>query len=472
MVPQNSVKADTSTSNIIVGEIFDDKNGKFEKSNLDELATKLIGNGSDKTLDDMIASVSSGTKNSEDFRNSAGHDVVVNFAGMEWTPTYLSLAGSKPILTLWLVNTTDVSWWSATGLDGSTPWTYGKGNVPDSNYSPLMYGTSYMRSVVLNNGGPFATNISNLETSVTKDPKNKFARFTMEQSDLGASVTSLKNYLVTPAEVEWQANQSAKTYNISYWGDGYYGDYNNESYLTDKDLHYLWSGQNFQNNAYYSVWKDDYVWLPSQTEIGWSNGTYGLWQCSMNQRSSADGTYGTWSRTDAYGDYAYISSYNTAGGAIYPQVHSGQFSVRPCINLDLSKVANNLISGVADPTIGPDKKTSAETTYNLSAPQKFTVNYDKDCLDVKITTEPSSLTSADYVFDNINSTFTPKKAGKYTLTFSLKSGLGSDIKWADSSNTDNTRTLTFTVNPLGINVPKVSVVSKEYNASGNTFALN
>ncbi|MDE6613539.1 MAG: hypothetical protein K2K28_03185, partial [Clostridia bacterium] len=60
---------------------------------------------------------------------------------------------------------------------------------------------------------------------------------------------------------------------------------------------------------------------------------------------------------------------------------------------------------------------------------------------------------------------------KYKIKFNLKqTAKDVGIKWTDGSAGE--KTITFEIKRLGINVPKVSVVSKEYNASGNTFALN
>ena len=162
--------------------------------------------------------------------------------------------------------------------------------------------------------------------------------------DLVCNYCSSK-YCVKPRDVAWQENQSAKeilgmTYNLpnESWSttvsdDGFYSSENNYADISGSD-----------------GWADEYVWLPSLSEIGYSD-TNGLWGASAEQRACYDvdasrykvgyneisGRQSTWTRSanykQSYGYYFIKSDGNgKAVGSFGARVY------RPCVHLNLTAI--------------------------------------------------------------------------------------------------------------------------------------
>ena len=68
-----------------------------------------------------------------------------------WNVTYLSTnRQGDPIATLWLASSNNTAKWNMYSDNA------------DGNYPANMYGTSMIRAVTLNNGGKYATSLSNM----------------------------------------------------------------------------------------------------------------------------------------------------------------------------------------------------------------------------------------------------------------------------------------------------------------------
>ncbi len=279
-------------------------------------------------------------------------EIIVTFAGLKWTPVYLSTTNegkdNEPhdvILTLWLTDASQLS--GETYADGKTfdengnsTWSSGFSSSDNTRvpYPSAMYGTSYMSAVVLNNGGGYITSEGATElTQAQQNASSVFAKFTMK--DFG-----LAQYLVTPEHVLWQKEgQSTQTFiggedAISYncpnenWSndvpdDGFYVDENGDA-----------TKYNYAHKTGNDAWKDDYLWLPSLSETGYTNKYNGIWCTSENQRKNM--AY-SWSRTGyySYSNYAY---YFTPGGYYWRYHVESTYGVRPALHLNLTEVAKSL----------------------------------------------------------------------------------------------------------------------------------
>lgn len=149
------------------------------------------------------------------------------------------------------------------------------------------------------------------------------------------------NYLVTPRQMSWQENQSAKeilgmAYNLS-----------NESWSTTlSDDGFYSSNNNYADIESSDGWADEYLWLPSLSEIGYS-GTNGLWGTSTDQRAcygtnsfkvgvrQATMVNNTWTRSANYKQsYGYYFIKSSGDGKSVGTLGARVF--RPCIHLNLT----------------------------------------------------------------------------------------------------------------------------------------
>ncbi len=304
-----------------VGDIYLSSQNKFDKANLSKLL-KVISNDSTVTVDNMsaISTLAESTLNATGIRENdyagktSDNDILVTFGGLVWQVMYLSKdSDGNDILTLWLANSTSTSTWSSGWYSTSTGVTY------PSN----MYGTSYIRAVTLNGGGEYAT--SNTETlTATQSETNEFAKFTM--TDIAGSLTK---YLVTPSKISWQETQSSKTIqNTTY-------NYSNDAYSTSMaDTGFYSSTYNYASILGSDTWANDYLWLPSVAETGYSSSYVGLWGTSTSQRSNV--TYSSWLRSAVYNS-ASTTYYLDLGGASYTSSNVNiAYAVRPALHLNLN----------------------------------------------------------------------------------------------------------------------------------------
>ncbi|MBD5087160.1 MAG: hypothetical protein HDT32_07425 [Clostridiales bacterium] len=285
----------------------------------------------------------SGTRTASQFRTSnadnGSKDLTITINGTSWTPVYLStneitvdgVKVQQPILTFWLSSSTITDKWH----------TQASNNI--GTYPNNMYGTSYMRASILNNGGKYATayNASSL-TSVTQSSTGTWAIYTVDKSK---NSKSIKEYLEVPDNMSWQHNQSAKT----SAGQSY--DFNNDA--LDSGCSYN-STRNYYTNTSvstsgYQAWKNDTLWLPSVAEVGAGTSVAGLWRTSQNQRASATSTSHCWLRSGSEDGYrgSYYIKYD--GSAVsHNYVSTSSYVIRPAFHLNLSSVGDAV--GVSEPT--------------------------------------------------------------------------------------------------------------------------
>ena len=372
----NSFKSSNKEGNAVtVDELWN--NGQFNSGNVRTLIETLSGT-SGGTIDTISSNIGSGAITAAQIRNyttnkTAGQSVIVTFGGFEWIVVYLSKAQNNAddpsddvagdvIVTLWLSGeyTLDKSTF------GNSSRFWGTNN-PSSGVPTNMYGTSYIRAR-LNNGGNYINITSNSANPTSVDQiysplsDYKFSAFVSNGDNADGELTP---YLVTPAQISWQENgQSAKTtlgfsYNCSNenWTNTKTGATDDSNFYGD----YNYAGKTFSGYGN-STWKDDYLWLPSFTETGYSDSRPGMWDLSVAERSN--GTGSSWSRSadDVNGLSLYLL--NSSGNYRNFDDVTNSFAVRPALHLNLTSVAATL------PTVGELWDSSSEQ-FNLDNVQSL-----------------------------------------------------------------------------------------------------
>ncbi|MDE6550863.1 MAG: hypothetical protein K2M44_05145, partial [Clostridia bacterium] len=338
---------DTTTANtdiIKIGEIYKGADSTsntqhFVGGNLSKLYSAITGNAN-ATIADIDTAVSGGGQiTSGDIRTgNGGKDIVLSFGGLEWTVTHLTQDRSgNTIATLWLAKSSDTHQWNT--------W---YANTQTARYPSSMYSSSYIRADALNSGGSgyVASNGATTLTPIAKNPSHKYARFTMP-----SVADSLTDYIVTPADVAYQ-----ETENQNVGGSiGSVGNtLSNEAYGTPSGTVNWYTNMNFSSRTGYNEWKDDYIWLPSLTETGFSNTIGGIWGLSDNQRSNDTGI---WLRTSGRSNSGYAYTLYSSGSSYVGDIVTGRYAVRPALHLNLSAADNTAVYEVPSAEIDYDGTT-------------------------------------------------------------------------------------------------------------------
>ena len=371
---------DDTTSYVKVDEIYNDSAGAFDADNVNALLKYITGNSSItyENASSTLNTLATNKTTSADIRSksvtvngvtkSSSQDVIVRFGGLDWTVTYLSKdTDGNNILTLWLSSSEQDAFAGRTADEGefygfidsslysdwSADWT---SDSPSIIYPDNMYGYSYIRSVTLNNGGQYATSSSALSSSYPQNENSVFARFTMEEVN-----NSLTSYLVTPGKIEWQHLQSAVKEGvfISLCPNDSIDDPRGK--LEDAGDHHE-IGYAYYDKEGYANWVNDYIWLPSITETGYSASATGIWGISTEQHrnissstgqistgagsnNNEDGTYvynHSWLRSGIYFWYYVggngVYSLNSSRGDFWGARGCESLAVRPALHLNLNAV--------------------------------------------------------------------------------------------------------------------------------------
>ncbi len=364
-----------TAQNVTVDELWNEETGDIDKNNASILMKYLTGteNGSISLLDSMASvgttantlskmTLASGEQNDVQYvSKETGESIVVTLGGLKWYVTYLSKDNNGDIIaTLWLTNSTQELFKNYSQTAGEkygfykgglySDWSYDWYDSAIGSYPSNMYGTSYVRAVTLNNGGQYAINNSTLSNNYSKSLNSVFADFTMSKADGGSG---LIEYLVTPNQVSWQAgrqdskNLAGQSYYLNNESVNYGGDFNGYDYSTI-------------NRELYSKWGDDYLWLPSLTELGYNDTNTGLWEVGTEQRKNFDSSTTIVSSSTIVGSsntnpnsniYAYAwtrSGYRNNAYRVHHVYPSGNgnygdqgilsLAVRPALHLNLSKI--------------------------------------------------------------------------------------------------------------------------------------
>ena len=387
-----------TTSYDSIAEIFNSTTGHFKTTELTQLIQKVTH--SSKTGDDLfddLVEVAESTKTSAQIRsNNNSKDVNVTFGGLEWTVTYLSLDdNNRPILTLWLANrlntqftdwngndmqcATDYDWEVYDAVAGVSAYASGWWSTNRTATNPgNMYGTSYVRSLIM--GTPYVQGYTDSEKTIQGDMSNEALYFdyvtdsnSIHQASVFANfISNFGSFLVSPSKVSWQrsgqhastqfgwthdlpnetyeasTNVSANGNNITATGES------GETYLyysgTSDDYTQNGNNMNYSQREHYADWKNDKLWLPSLTEVGYNDDDgIGIWATSQNQRMLGMGD-------DENYNYAYDYSWLRSGGSSVEGAYDldstggaydgdftvatdGALAVRPALHLDLNSAS-------------------------------------------------------------------------------------------------------------------------------------
>ena len=485
-----------------IGEIFNSSAGTFDEANLQQLINLLYNGsmgGAPTSVNELSAKVGANTTTFGKADDAAANkyaktlevtnkQIIVKFGGIDWIPVFLSLPsntntatnGNTPkandvILTLWQAQGNSYSTWANTGSGG-----WSNNDADGQTYPSNMYGTSYIRAVTLNNGGQYATSKSALSANQAQNPSNAYARFTMKE--INGVHNAAYDSIVSPRYINWQENQTA--HNVLVNGTSNWlpngGYLNNES----------WSGsikkEDYYNQNYYYVgktnytaWADDLLWLPSDSEVGFtgtnsqaspSNGTnyVGLWKTTgasegangwNSQRSNAKVGSGSptsnvyddcsWLRTAYYYNYSYAGSLTSDGS--FSNVSTDQsLMVRPALHLNLTTAM-----GEVEPTDTEQNKVfnGQQQSFDLGITSSW-ANGANNRVNIQITQNDGD-GLVDYTDDTAKLTAT--KAGTYKVTVTPATGW----HWRSSNNAEPL-TFTLTINPAPLTFTPTSTSGK-YN---------
>ena len=340
----NSITTTDTTSFVKVNNGEDLWTGSgINKDTANELF-KMLGNSSTADYNTLQSSVTSSSPKSAGvlrgytYGKNSGQSIIVRLGGLDWIVTYLSVSdedadydGNNDIIaTLWLTNNEQDAWQSMSTTVGSLGKYYGfikssvtgkiglyadwaanwySSNSYNYSYPSNMYGTSYISTVVLNNGGNYATGVSTVREASTDSNgygiNNPFYSFT---TPVLGTKNDLTDFIVTPNNVSWQNTIQDK----SLIGFDYHCP--NDSLSITGGNFIL--GNNYSSKTNYTAWGDDYLWLPSLVETGYTDSNDGIWETITSERMSYDG-----STTSSLGSGILINSENTsnisASGNIY-----------------------------------------------------------------------------------------------------------------------------------------------------------
>ncbi|MDE5756314.1 MAG: hypothetical protein K2I23_04420 [Clostridia bacterium] len=452
-----SSDADTISTDILLSDYKTRVDGKvFNGDVLEQIYQKVAGKTSisdvktvagDTTLNNGSATaptkMQSGLtqKQIRDNYNN-GKNIIVKIDGREWIVTSLtSDSGGDAVLTLW----------AKEGVE-SCRW------FENFNFEGRLYGSSYTRARLLNGTAYDGSKIKYMSASsvtdlveYTRDPIDanaapyQLSSFTLPTTVNGGKVDrsngSITDFLVQPKDIAYQSYQRASQ-SLAQSGDGWIW-YNclNESYKTDVTGFYTdASVGHYQNYAQYGDWKNDYIWLPSLTELGscdyvgatGSGKAFpGLWDTDNATRGSSN-YY--WIRTANYQYDTTNVYYNHPNGMFtWSQINGYEYLLlRPAMHLNLSKA-------------------DAASVKELD-PKDFSVDYD---------TVKKDVTSANWYndkykefvtfsyFDKSGTTsVTPIDADEYTVKMNIKSQYQDSVKWKDG--TTGTKNIKMTINPIKI----------------------
>ena len=373
------------------------------------LYEKLTGIDGAKFSDVSNLVAGGGVYSSVDIRNvNDGKNLIVRFGGLDWTVTYLCNDRSgNPIMTLWLASSSQISQYTS-DINGN-PWS----NSTVTTYPYTMYSTSYIRSAALNLGTDYAVDNNNLVAGPAQDPTHTFARFTMSGIN-----DSLTDFLVAPAQIEYQENESMRDNGIDLGGPQ---NLINDAYGTVP----IYDGYyDCQSAPHYSDWKDDLIWLPSYTEVGDGDGvavtTAGIWKCDYSQRMNT--------AADTYTRSAY-SLIN--GGIVLTGASSGRIAnystsgaVRPAIHVSLTEL---------NKAIAYELPVKQEVTYDGHIKSIQSILEDKELLPDTMSFVASSQvsgTNADVYTAKLTLSEPYKWMIKSGSTFSVAAGTTpQDYKW-------------------------------------------
>ena len=434
--------------------------GEFDFDNLKKLYAMLTGKNT-ATFNDVEKL---GVKNSAYFRGlstSDGKNLSIKFHGYHWTAVGLDRTRSGDvILTLWLTDYSELD-----SVYQTTQYSKYYFDPSDSKNSSItsgdwwpsnVYSTSLLRTKALNIGGICLKSPTPAQydkagatfTYVEQDSNHPLAPFTMGKVVYPDSVTQ---YLATPAEVKYQEREIAPEGVNNSPNDGY-GEYSDADawssavtavpYSFYKNLKFTGIG----NTVEYNSWKDDYLWAPSDSEVGRTASSVekDIWQMDTTGKTSGydDATANSWNRSGGShaGRAREILCAGTgalARGNTNGVETTGERTVRPAMHLNLTKAAFNaggISFGNDDTTVSTStdgsKTATAKHTYNGKDYKLEIPDYDK--LDVDFSSLPNTAK-----YDKDSGEFTVKLPnGSDSENYEISVTPKKDYYWGDAKTVE------------------------------------
>lgn len=458
--------------------------GKFDADFKD--IESLVNDDIDKNNDKSVNSDYFRKVNDDDPSDKIeGKNVEVTFNGIKWAAVQLNVTrdtysdGTENktnkgdiILTLWQ---SDVLKDRDNAVVKSKYSSFANSTAGD--YPGSMYSTSLIRVHTLNAGGYSATDNMTLPTSKhTPQAENAYARFTM------SGVTdSCVDFLVKPKDVEYQEFEShalnaflfsgylpndaygldpKKYYDYAFVAEyGTFHDGSDFGFYNATEYSFLSKGDPDRPESMYSDWQNDYLWLPSLTEIGQSDNapaawrTYmiyynGIWRTNASLRSHDDTSQYAWLR-DIYSAYANDPLMVSSSGNHNRTNSDYEGGVRPALHLNLTKANAN-----AGPYIPPAPKQPQEKELTKT----FTYDGIEKTFDLMDYASKFTFSNpSGGAFDAGTYALKAKNAGEYTVDALPLGG-----EWSDGSK--DPVTFTLKINPKQIELEiQLSGTSHEVN---------
>ncbi len=464
---------------VTIGEIYNDEAEAFDGDRIMDLIKALTG----ERFYSSLKTAAKEKKTSADFRSiNDNKNVSVYFGGIKWDAVYLTTAeysgentkAGDIILDLWRSSDTLIASTQTEVHDVASYAYFWCDRSTDLAYPSNMYSTSVIRVEMLNAGGQYSQN-SSIMKAYTQNKDNQYARFTMSKKQ--GVENSLTEYLAKPSEVGYQEKEYDEEIMKSFYGpaekDGWetgvtYYYFPNDAYGTldtsddgpkwyDVGTNMDYSSKGNEETAY-NAWKNDYLWLPSLTETGMSNGGQdgvgdGVWDTDAILRSAKSGLGKSycWLRSgEAYrADRAYllddsgnrnqlVVSGDTSG-------HQKGCGVRPALHLNLTAAAEMAI-------LDKDNWTGDTKTYSPNGVTWEILNSDM----IEISSAEGSGDEASW-WDSENHIITANKVGTYELHVKPKSG----TTWQDGTHDEIT--VPYIVEPDNMRVIFNNGLQGEFN---------
>ncbi len=490
----NSAEALTSTSGAVLAgngaELWDSSNNRFNKTVFNDLTNKLFGTDNPVSYikTNGAGDYNSYGKNSPNTADRGTHyyvvpattvnakvgnatnGMVVKLGGKDWMIASLTLDNNEnAIMTLYLADYLDSYKFSSS--DANT-----KANGA--------YSRSDMRIYLKTNSNWSLYNSSDFGSRFLVQPKNVLYQQTESlygRPDLpwgGAKFNVINDALGTLS-----SNWNSSTY--TYQPSDTFTNANNET-------------------VRYDAWGEDYIWLPSVTETGYSDqfATGSIWKLTKAQLSNSHST-GVYIRSAGRGSGNDIWMIGDDGTCLDTRVPTTPYGVRPALHFNLTAAATAVGTILDDPE-------NVSTTYNGN------VQTVKSVYDANSTAYPWYNSEIYEHTDNyINLTYqdsqgatvaSVKDAGEYwvqaEITDAWKVAVDAEVDaektkwgWTDAQieeakknrspkfagnavtedghgETDTVRWFKFTIKPKELEIPTVAEASKTYTGSDIEFAIS
>ncbi len=448
----------------------------FDGGKLNELYRLLLGDSATyadiETAASTVRSTPAGGvggltvgKNASEFANK----VVVKMGGINWIATVLTVDKNNGdvVLTLWRENTPNDDAHKA----AFCPWPAAStsGSSMSHTYPGNVYGTSYVRSLLLNgyamtDGEGSAGNPVIVEYSTSASVKTVYTPYSTVQTenyeyDLFTNTSNpnnLTDYIVKPTKIAYQETQDRRAASNNS-SSVYTGP--NEAYGTPA-IGYNWTGTSgIQNKYAYADWQYDYIWLPSAVELRTPNT---IFECSTDLKKD---NISYWCRAGAMGSTNRVDHMNSAGTDSTSYTRVSTIGIRPAFHLNLTKAQEAAAAGIPE----QDEKTKDYYASGASIDFKL-LNIDTEKMEItSIDFKPvkGENTTSDMTYSTANgvTTLTASVQGEYTVKCQPK---GNNV-WTDGGTA--TKEYKYKIVYQVSEVSFVGQTSRPYDGTNQEFRL-